>query len=247
MIYLSDRPYYRELRRIVRAIKKDVDEQIVPLVKKDYDQTIITDSWTDSIPMVIEALRRKWDTILNAKRIAINFVEKAHNSRFGVDVYGRSERMNNALKAAVSQNISLIKSIPESYFNQIENIVLGNMRQGMRSSYIQAELVKQFGIRERHARLIARDQTTKINGELTRVNQLDRGIEFFQWVTSRDERVRHSHVEVAQRDVGYGKGIYKWDDLPIVDKQPAYPGSQIQCRCFAKPILASKVRKKNGQ
>lgn len=243
MIYLSDKPYFRKLREIVKGIKKDIDEKIVPLVKKDYDQTVITDSWADSIPMSIEMLREKWDKHLNAKGIAIGFVENAHRFRFGVDVYGRSERMNNSLKAAVSQNVSLIKSIPEQYFNQVENIVLGNMRQGMRSSYIVKELSKQYGIRERHARLIARDQTTKINGELTRVNQLDQGLEYFQWVTSKDERVRHSHVKAAQEDVGYGKGIYKWSDLPIVDGQPSYPGSAIQCRCFAKPILASKVNK----
>ena len=235
--------YYRELRKLLKSYRSDVERELFPAIKRYAPETpIVQDSWVDSIESILEKLREKWAKEVGRFRsIATDFVKLAYSTsekkvKIGIDVYGQSERMQDYLKAAVSQNVTLIKSISQDYHQQVENIVLGNLRQGWRSSKIIDELVKQYGVRERHARFIARDQSSKVKGELVRVRQLDAGYEYFKWETSHDESVRATHRELAEQDVGYGKGVYRWDDLPLVDGEPLYPGSDYQCRCHAKPI-----------
>lgn len=239
--------YMRDMMKLVREYRNDINTELVPLVKQLAPETsVTTDAWNDTIEAVLERLRVKWlSGVGKFREIASSFVRLGYNStseqvKIGIDVFGQSQRMSDYLSAATSQNVSLIRSIPERYHARVENTIIGNMRQAMRSSYIVKELSEDYGITMRQARTIARDQTSKIRGELTRVRQLDSGYEFFKWETGQDERVRHSHDEVSKRDVGYGPGLFRWDNLPIVDGEPSYPGSPINCRCFAKPIRKPK-------
>lgn len=240
--------YFRELDKLNQELRARIEKDLVPLIRLyAYDTPITRDGWADSIDAVLKKIRSEWSK-KTTKYVAIaqGFINMAWNREarrlnIGIDVYGQSERMRQVLKAATSQNVMLITSIPERYLNQVQNVVEGNMRQGMRSSYIIEALSKQFDVSTNDAKRIARDQTSKAAGEITRVNQLDAGYEYFKWVTSHDERVRHSHTEAGRKDVGYGPGVYRWDDLPIVDGEPSYPGSPIMCRCYAKPIRASQI------
>ena len=240
--------YYRDMLKLLKDYKADVDRELVPLVKRLAPETpIVQDSWIESITAVLDRLRAKWEGQTGKFRaIASKFVRLGYNNtrksiEVKIDMYGESQRMREYLDAAVAQNVSLIKSIGVDYHDQVTNAIIGNMRQGMRSSKIIEELSKQYGIRERHARFIARDQTAKAQGELARVRQLDVGYEYFKWETSRDERVRDEHHKLANQDVGYGKGVYRWDDLPEVDGKPLYPGSDYQCRCTARPVRNIKA------
>lgn len=235
--------YYRDMHKLLEGYKKDVETELVPLIKRlAPDTPIVMDSWVDSISAVLDRLRDKWERAtgkfreIATKFVRLNYNQTRRSLKIEIDVYGQSQRMQDYLDAAVRQNVMLIKSIGVQYHEQVENIVIGNMRQGWRSSRIIEQLTDQYGVRERHARFIARDQTAKAQGELARVRQLDAGYEFFQWVDMHDERVRHTHRELANNDIGYGKGVYRWDDLPIVDGKPLYPGSDYQCRCHAKPL-----------
>ena len=82
-----------------------------------------------------------------------------------------------------------------------------------------------------HADLIARDQTLRLNAELTRERQTAVGIEKFIWSTSGDERVRESHADLD------GK-TFSWDDLPTVDDEDdVMPGANYQCRCAALAVV----------
>lgn len=208
--------------------------------------------WSDSIINAIQALTARWVGMFarqQAERIAASFVQAAagdntrRNGSFAINLYGGDTELQEYLKAAAYQNSRLIQSIPSQYLEQVQNIVMTNMRNGMRPSYIEQQLVKQFGVTERRAKLIARDQHSKIQGDMTRIRQTNSGIEYFRWVTAHDERVRHSHVEVSKRDVGYGEGVFKWSDLPVVDGVPTFPGQPINCRCVARPVTAAAVER----
>jgi SPP1 gp7 family putative phage head morphogenesis protein len=82
-------------------------------------------------------------------------------------------------------------------------------------------------ITENRAKLIARDQTAKMNSSFNQVRQTSVGIEKYQWQTAGDERVRESH---AEKD---GK-VFSWDDPP---EDTGHPGEDIQCRCVAIPFF----------
>jgi len=249
--------YAVNLLKLVKAVKADIDVELLPLIKQDYiadtAHTITVDAWFDIISAALQRLLTRWTNPYmrkQAEQIASSFVTTAsnRNSRsVAINVFQNSTQLQDYLKAAAYQNAQLIKSIPQQYLEQVSNIVMGNMRQGMRPSYIEGELVKQFGITQRRAKLIARDQTSKITGEITRLRQTGAGIEYFRWQTSNDQRVRHDHTELQNRVTPYGKGVYRWDDLPKENGVPVYPGSPINCRCVAIPVTNAQVERNKAK
>ena len=92
-----------------------------------------------------------------------------------------------------------------------------------------------FGTTKRRAALIARDQVTSLNAELTRIRQQQVGIEQYTWSTVKDERVRKSHRALEGT-------TQRWDKPPIVDGEPAHPGQPINCRCQAIPDVDAVLR-----
>lgn len=234
--------YNRKLQQIVKLVRADIQSEIVPVIKQSVPE-YVADSWSDLITAALQRLVTRWTSPFarqQAREIAGTFVTdastRAMRRTVGIDLYGGNDQLIDYLKAAADQNAALITSIPAQYLEQVSNIVVGNMRSGMRPSYIEQQLVKQFGVTTRRAKLIARDQTSKIQGEITRIRQVNSGIKYFRWLTAHDERVRPSHVAVGNRDVGYGKGVFKWDDLPVVDGVPTFPGQPINCFPGTSPL-----------
>lgn len=249
--------YNAALQRIARAVRKDIDEVIVPLVKQyapEYvqDSTPTLDGWADTIARALQFLIGKWlspPARQAAESIASEFVKSQMrvNSRgrrsFGIDVFSNSQQAVDYLEAATFQNAMLITSIPAQYLEQVQNIVMTNMRAGMRPSFIEKALSEQFGVTSRRAKMIARDQSSKVQGELNKRKQQAVGFQYFKWVDSHDQRVRHRHREIADKVTDYGKGVYRWDDLPMSDKgEPIQPGSDYQCRCVAVAVPDFKVK-----
>lgn len=241
--------YNRKLQQIVKLVRADIDAELVPAIKQSVPE-YVADAWSDVIAAALKRLIDRWTSPFarqQAREIAGTFVQdastRAMRRTVSIDLYGGNDQLIDYLKAAADQNAALITSIPAQYLEQVSNIVIGNMRQGMRPSYIEQALVKQFGVTQRRAKLIARDQTSKIQGEITRIRQVNSGIQYFRWQTAHDERVRPSHVAVGNRDVGYGKGVFKWSDLPVVDGVPTFPGQPINCRCVAVPVTAAQVER----
>ena len=144
----------------------------------------------------------------------------------GVDVY-RAEPWLVPLQANwTAQNVQLIKSIPEQYLSRVETIV----RQGVVSGVSGKELAKQIsdasGVTLRRANIIARDQTSKANAQLSEYRMKDLGINRYIWTTSHDERVRPSHRALDGKEFSF-------------DKPPSEgnPGQPVLCRCWARPVF----------
>ncbi|AUS01503.1 head morphogenesis domain protein [Vibrio phage 1.286.O._10N.286.55.C4] len=247
--------YNAELQRMVRRIKKDIDQSIKPQVK-DLEFEYTADSWADVIEVSLAALRQRWSSaVFNrfAERMASKFVQAVNLQNqqqfqnqyksFGINIYAGNQAVSDYLDATVKDNVRLIKSIPDQYLTQVESIVLGNMRAGMRPSAINKQLQDQFGVTERRARVISRDQTSKAANGLAKKRMQSAGFEYYQWVTSEDERVRSRHRKISDKVTAYGKGIYRWDDPPLSDKgEPISPGTDYSCRCIARPVLESEVK-----
>lgn len=254
MILKSEIIYSQILVRLVKSIQADINKAVSQTVK-ELEPEYIQDSWVDNIRIVLEALAVKWESnkakeLFN--KIALNFVRTSLNEvdkKLGFDVIQNTPEVKNILKAAALQNAELIQSIPEQYINRVASIVYSGMRTGLRHEAIAEQLQEQLGITERRAKFIARDQAGSINGELRKQRQLDAGFEYFRWLTSRDERVRSSHRKLEEQDVGYGKGIYKWTELPIDPDtgKPVQPAQPINCRCTAIPVLSSQVARNQNK
>ena len=242
---LSGIQYNVVLQRMIKVLKRDIDAEIVPLIHQyTADSGIVTtvDAWSDIVAAALKRLIDRWNSPYNqriANDIARKFVNNAleRNKSFGFDVFQNSQELLDYTKAASWQNAQLIISIPSQYLTQVSNIVMGNMRQGMRPSYIVQQLQEQYGITQRRAKMIARDQTAKITGEITKLRQQQAGFKYFRWLDSHDQRVRHRHKEIADKETAYGKGVYKWTELPLSERgEPIQPGSDFQCFTGQSPV-----------
>lgn len=273
--------YNVKLQRLVRELRADINATLVPVIKQyapeyvqDDDGTLSVDAasttpvltrdgWADAIRNALDALLARWVTSPLAKaaasviagefvRTSLQYTDRRIKRTTGIDVFASDRRLDEYIKAATNQNARLITSIPEQYLGQVANIVEGNMRVGMRPSYIEKALTQQFGVTQRRARMISRDQTAKVTGEMNKQRQINAGFEYFKWRDSSDSRVRERHHEIATAETPYGIGVYRWDDLPKSDKgEPIQPGSDYQCRCVAIPVSEAKVKqwqeKKKGR
>lgn len=249
--------YNADLQRIVREVTKDINTQLMPLIRNlapQYTSDSVTvntrDTWVDVLTGALQLIKDKWSSQQFkdlANRLAGQFVRSAdqvNEKRFdiGVDVFTGSTELNNYLDASVFDNTRLIMSIPDQYLTQVESIVMTNVRAGGRPAAIAKQLTKQFGVTESRAKMIARDQTAKINGDLTAKRQQNVGFEYFQWITSEDSRVRDRHDDISDKVTAYGEGIYRWDNPPLSDRgTPIIPGQDFQCRCIARPVSNAEV------
>lgn len=249
--------YNADLQRIVREVSKDINTQIMPLVRslapqyqRDGVPTNTIDTWVDVLTGALRLIKDKWSSQAFrdiSTRLANQFVRSANQVNekkfdIGIDVFTGSTDLNNYLDASVFDNTRLIQSIPDQYLTQVESIVMTNVRAGGRPAAIAKQLTKQLGVTEGRARMIARDQTAKINGDLTMKRQQNVGFEYFQWIDSDDARVRDRHEDIADKVTAYGKGVYRWDNPPISDRgTPIIPGQDFQCRCIARPVSNAEV------
>ena len=79
---------------------------------------------------------------------------------------------------------------------------------------------------EKHANLIARDQISKLNGQLNKVRQTSAGITKFVWRTQKDDRVRPRHRQLHGKEFGWEEGA-----------DGTIPGEPINCRCWGQAVI----------
>lgn len=153
----------------------------------------------------------------------------AIRARFGVgvDVYRSEPWLAQAQTNWVAANTSLIKSIPTQYMAQVEQTIRSGVLAGESPRSLAKKIQAQGGVTERRANVIARDQISRANAELTMHRQEDLGIKEYVWKTVHDERVRDSH---RARD---GK-TYSWNKPP---EGGSHPGFEIMCRCSASAVF----------
>lgn len=173
-----------------------------------------------------------------AKRFASGAIKATDNSfqnalkdaGWAVD-FKMTKAMQDVAKAAVVENVALIKSIPQQYFTQVEGIVMRGYSRGRDLQEITTELQSRYGITKRRAVLIARDQSNKLNAVTTQARRQELGITEAVWQHSHGgKEPRKSHVAADGRKFEIAKGCF-------IDGKYILPGEEINCRCVSKSVL----------
>ena len=119
--------------------------------------------------------------------------------------------------------------------------VVGKMAEDGKSLKTIGEyLHKEFGVDERHAKFLARNESAIATTSYLAAKYEEEGIEYFRWIVNLDNRERPWHRTLGT--VGPdGKGnIYRFDDPPIINEktgQKGLPGYDYNCRCTLAPII----------
>lgn len=152
----------------------------------------------------------------------------ATRASLGVDLNTLEPNIAPKIDAWTADNVSLIRSIPTEHLSDVEGVITDALKGGRSWSETADDLAERYGITQRHANLIARDQIGKLNGQLNEERQTALGVTGYIWRTSMDSRVRDEHEEREGQ-------AFEWNDPP----DDGNPGEPIQCRCYAEPDFTS--------
>ena len=171
-----------------------------------------------------------------SQRFAIRQWKNVVHSTLGInllDDYYKGDFLGNAMELWVQDNVNLIKSIPQNTLNDMQNIVLEGYKNGTLNRDISKQIQDVYGVSKSKAQFLARDQTAKLNSDISKEQFKDAGVEEYIWRDSDDERVRPRHEQLDGT-------VQRLDDPPIVDIRTGcrgHPGEDYSCRCVKLPIF----------
>ena len=258
----AEREYIRTVDRYMKILKDELEEQLPKLkavYKQERDaevkQNRRNDGATDLLVAVTSifntiknnviaktigfGLRRKLELLANMNRkLTVKEWKKAIKATLGIDIredYYLGDFYVEQLEAWVSENVDLIKTIPEDTLDKMKDIVYDGFANGKTTTRMTKDIQRAYGVSKRKAQFIARDQTAKLNGQIQRVQQMDAGINEYAWSTCGDERVRRSHKELNGKK-------FSWDDPPEnSDGRKCHPGQDYGCRCIGRPVFNRNI------
>lgn len=139
--------------------------------------------------------------------------------------------VRDALNASVIENVNLIKSIPTTYFDQVNGIVMRSYTAGRDLATMTKELNALYPKAKDRAELIARDQSNKLNATVNRTRRMELGITEAIWMHSGGgKEPRQSHVAANGKKFNVEKGA-------LIDGEWIQPGEKINCRCTSRAVL----------
>lgn len=241
--------YVIALSRITAQMTAQVKRDVLKLFNAGHDHAMDATISSQS-RILVSALRGKFDDLFAKKskvfaRAMLNATERAsatnmHSSleqlsgglSLKTKVY--TTEVMNVYKASIAENVSLIKSIPTDYFNQVEGSVMRSITTGNGLQDLIPALEKYEGVTHRRAKNIALDQTRKAYNSINRSRMQAIGVEQFQWHHSGGgANPREDHVEMDGN-------IYSFNALPVIDQRTGergIPGQAPNCRCTMSPCF----------
>jgi SPP1 gp7 family putative phage head morphogenesis protein len=154
-------------------------------------------------------------------------LQRQMRAKLGVDLQTADPGAAALVEAFVSENVALIRSLGTRTLDEVAALVTRAFGDGARAESVVDEIQARYGIAERHARLIARDQVGKLNGRIAAARHQELGIASFKWRSMKDQRVRPRHVHLDGQVFRYPEGA----------PGEGIPGHPIQCRCFQEPVV----------
>lgn len=156
-----------------------------------------------------------------------------------------AEGSREKLAQDYTENMDLfIKKFAKREIVGLREAVEENANQGYRFDELIPDIKKRYGITARHAKFLARNETSIFMSKFHEQRYKEAGITRYIWSTSHDARVRP-----ALGTTDYGDNhrrlegrVFSYDDPPVVDTangRKANPGEDYNCRCVAIPILAT--------
>jgi SPP1 gp7 family putative phage head morphogenesis protein len=242
--------YMRALKGYVRDIRTAYLREVLPIL--DYDG----DGVANALPLgelqralvrVQAAVLAATPSVEKAARVMVKNVtqhvteglNRSYLAAVGVAPFGpRAGRtdaptsVEQVLANRLQANVYLIGSISGQALDQARSVIDEGFRSGLRVEDLAARLVERFDVAESRAILIARDQTGKLNAQITEARNREIGVTEYEWQTSGDGRVRDSHSELNGT-------VHRYDNPPVTNDDGDHnnPGEDYQCRCNAQPRL----------
>lgn len=183
-----------------------------------------------------------------ANRVNAERFDKQASRMLGIDLKGAlassGQAVRDQLEIDRQLNASLIKSVATEFKQEIADTIMTNVQSGERSTNLITQIKERYHVSQSRAKLIARDQTSKLNGSLVKARSEALGAKTYIWSCVMDERAREDHK------VMNGK-LCRWDNPKVfsddqgktwksrksIGGEEAHPTEAVNCRCAALPVV----------
>lgn len=249
----SQRKYIAKLTALVDKMTNEVENKLTALFKSNTAKQFFAqdDSISSQARILTNQLTAKFEDLFGhkAKPLAQEMIDQQdQNSKTALSASLKelsgglvlktdflNAEMGEILTAAVAQNVSLIKSIPSKYMEQIKYSTLHSITTGNGLADLIPAFEKYGKITKKRAKNIAEDQTRKVYNQLNTSRQKALGLKQFEWLHSGGgQHPRELHIDVLNGQ------IYNLDNPPIIDEdtgERGIPGQLPNCRCTQRPVL----------
>lgn len=247
----AEADYHAKLNNIVDTVAAGYRSLILPALPALVTNAASrrADAWSDDLASLTSSLRLRIDrTLPDEEGLAMNQAIKVSDwnrkewhaivkKSIGVDLFMAEPWLRDDLRSWSQENGNLIGSLEDDAIGQVAQWTNRGIRQGWRWEDIASNIEARFDVTRNKARFIARDQTAKLNGDLTRSRQTQAGVKGYTWQTSMDERVRGNPGGLYPKAIPshwarQGQS-FLWSDAP----EGGHPGHDYNCRCTAAPDL----------
>jgi SPP1 gp7 family putative phage head morphogenesis protein len=236
--------YTQALVGEVRSAKEKILTRVRPLVEQARPAGVPTAELLRAIEslrpaIVFPAERLAHAAVSNIEAFATNELNEIYAPIIGLPPFKaiHTDSLEDAIARKLRENVRLIESIPSELLSQVEEELRAGFEAGARVESFYKVLEERFNVAESRAKLIARDQTGKINAAITEERNRSIGILEYTWQTSQDERVRGNPGGLWPKGLHWqlhGK-TFRYDQPPVTNLQgdANNPGEDYQCRCNA--------------
>lgn len=236
--------YYNNLSNIIDDIHLDlidfIDRKVKPYLNRQdsYKKDSLIDEIIEGLDQLEESAVNRAFSDATTKKLADQFAKRVKNHTdnqvknqiravVDINVLKRNQKLQDLVKAAVSENVGLIKSIPREYHKQIKTVVLQGVRSGSSIHDIKDSLQDIYQKTDSRAKFIARDQAGSMLGDMSKTRHQEIGLKKFIWRDSADSRVRDKHH-------AFNGNTYTWEDG--AGPNGLLPGKDYNCRCTAEVV-----------
>lgn len=157
----------------------------------------------------------------------------------GVDPF--DPNLLSIIEGFIAENVALITNIGVQTANDIEGVAMRAITRGTNRRDVAKDLAEKFGFSRNRARLVARDQTGKLYGQINATRQKSIGVKRFIWRTVSDRRVRGTpggaFPNATPSHYARDGEVFAYSDPRFKSSGDGIPGVPIQCRCYAEPVL----------
>lgn len=193
-----------------------------------------------------------------ATRLAARLVSRANQQNkeqtqrtyfqaFGIDLSGLlgDGAIKPEMDKALRDNVDLITSIHTDFIHDIGEAVFSNVNDGGRHENLIDIIRERGSVTKSRAKVIARDQTSKLNADMTEARSTALGLDIYEWGGTGDERERDSHSVLNGKLCKYSDptiysddGGKTWKKRSSIGAFIGKPGEDYQCRCLALPQVS---------
>jgi len=129
----------------------------------------------------------------------------------------------------------IINTIPVEYVERVNIRIIESIKKGVAISAISLMIADINDMADNKADSIAENDSSNIVSELSEQRSENIGVEYFEWRTMSDNKVRDMHAALEGM-------VFRWDSGADGSGVPAemigmYPGEDYNCRCRGLPVF----------